>query len=156
MKPNHSLISDNIDFQIVEEEFALSPEISTDDKTQLPLGALMDITTEQTDPQIPITFPELVGDFDMEMEGAVVVLDKVKSVNGKIGEVILTKEDIDLDKVDNTADENKPVSILQQQAIDEVYTSAQKYIDEVTENLTVGVETYGEGNTIFLSASAKE
>lgn len=36
----------------------------------------------------------------------------VKSVNGKIGNVVLTKQDIGLSNVDNTSDLNKPISIL--------------------------------------------
>ncbi len=36
----------------------------------------------------------------------------VKSVNGKIGNVVLTKQDIGLSNVDNTSDLNKPLSLL--------------------------------------------
>lgn len=43
--------------------------------------------------------------------------DAVASVNGKLGTVTLTKADIGLDSVDNTADINKPVSTLQQAAL---------------------------------------
>ena len=39
------------------------------------------------------------------------------SVNGKIGHVIITKDDIGLDQVDNTSDLNKPLSLAQIQAL---------------------------------------
>lgn len=46
-------------------------------------------------------------------------LDKVTTVNGQSGTVILTKADIsDLTNVDNTSDVNKPVSTAQQAALD--------------------------------------
>ena len=43
--------------------------------------------------------------------------DQVVSVNGKIGAVVITKGDVDLGNVDNTADVNKPVSGPQQTAL---------------------------------------
>lgn len=42
----------------------------------------------------------------------------VISVNGRTGEVILTKTDVGLSNVDNTSDANKPVSTAQQAALD--------------------------------------
>lgn len=42
----------------------------------------------------------------------------VISVNGRTGEVILTKTDVGLSNVDNTSDVNKPVSTAQQAALD--------------------------------------
>lgn len=42
----------------------------------------------------------------------------VISVNGRTGEVILTKTDVGLSNVDNTSDKNKPVSTAQQAALD--------------------------------------
>lgn len=43
----------------------------------------------------------------------------VISVNGRTGEVILTKTDVGLSNVDNTADIDKPISTAQQTALDE-------------------------------------
>lgn len=43
----------------------------------------------------------------------------VISVNGRTGEVILTKTDVGLSNVDNTADVDKPISTAQQAAFDE-------------------------------------
>jgi hypothetical protein len=45
--------------------------------------------------------------------------DAVSSVNGKTGAVTLTKADIILDSVDNTADINKPISTLTQAALNQ-------------------------------------
>lgn len=42
----------------------------------------------------------------------------VISVNGRTGEVVLTKTDVGLSNVDNTADKDKPVSTAQQTALD--------------------------------------
>ena len=42
----------------------------------------------------------------------------VISVNGRTGEVVLTKTDVGLSNVDNTADKDKPVSTAQQAALD--------------------------------------
>lgn len=44
--------------------------------------------------------------------------DKVSSVNGYSGAVNLTKSDLGLSNVDNTSDEDKPVSTAQQSALD--------------------------------------
>lgn len=41
----------------------------------------------------------------------------VISVNGRIGEVVLTKTDVGLSNVDNTSDANKPISTAQQTAL---------------------------------------
>lgn len=42
----------------------------------------------------------------------------VISVNGRTGEVVLTKTDVGLSNVDNTADKDKPISTAQQTALD--------------------------------------
>lgn len=42
----------------------------------------------------------------------------VDSVNGKTGAVVLTKDDIGLDQVDNTSDLDKPISTATQEALD--------------------------------------
>ena len=44
---------------------------------------------------------------------------QVKSVNSKTGDVVINKNDIGLNEVDNTSDQNKPISIQQQLALDE-------------------------------------
>jgi hypothetical protein len=52
--------------------------------------------------------------------------DAVSSVAGKIGVVILDKNDVGLSNVDNTSDANKPVSTAQQTAINLKENSANK------------------------------
>lgn len=53
--------------------------------------------------------------------------DGVVSVNGYQGEVTLTKSDVGLGSVDNTADEAKPVSTAQQAALTQVQNSAMYF-----------------------------
>lgn len=50
----------------------------------------------------------------------------------------VTKRQVELDNCDNTSDINKPVSIAQRAAIDEVYTQATGYTDQVIANLIGG------------------
>lgn len=42
---------------------------------------------------------------------------QVNSVNGKTGEITLTKSDVNLSNVDNTSDLDKPISNAVQEAI---------------------------------------
>lgn len=44
--------------------------------------------------------------------------DAVSTVNGKVGVVVIDKADVGLANVDNTSDVNKPISVLQQAALD--------------------------------------
>lgn len=46
--------------------------------------------------------------------------DKVGSVNGKIGTVVIDKEDVGLGNVDNTADLDKPISLAVQAELDAI------------------------------------
>lgn len=48
----------------------------------------------------------------------------VISVNGKTGELVLTKTDVGLSEVDNTSDKDKPISTAQQKALDEKVNKA--------------------------------
>lgn len=54
----------------------------------------------------------------------------VSSVAGKTGTVILSKSDVGLGNVDNTADTDKPVSTKQQKAIDDALSDSKNYIDK--------------------------
>ena len=58
----------------------------------------------------------------------------VQSVNGKTGVVQLTKTDVGLGNVDNTSDEDKPVSTAQANAIAQV----QENLDQLSSNLADG------------------
>jgi hypothetical protein len=57
-----------------------------------------------------------------QLEYKVETAGKVQSVNGKTGEVEITKNDVGLDNVDNTADADKPVSTAQQTALNNKVT----------------------------------
>lgn len=50
----------------------------------------------------------------------------VESVNGEVGAVVLTKANLGLANVNNTADTDKPVSTAQQAAIDEAVANARR------------------------------
>lgn len=60
----------------------------------------------------------------------------VSSVAGKTGTVTLEKADVGLDQVDNTADNDKPVSFLQLGAIQNAEDSAKSYTDNKINALT--------------------
>jgi hypothetical protein len=55
---------------------------------------------------------------NVSLGDAVNVIGGVKSVNGRDGDVLLSKLDVGLESADNTSDANKPVSIAQQTALD--------------------------------------
>jgi hypothetical protein len=57
-----------------------------------------------------------------EINSKIETAGKVQSVNGKTGDVEITKDDIGLDSVDNTADADKPVSAAQQTALNNKVT----------------------------------
>lgn len=65
--------------------------------------------------------------------------DAVMSVNGQIGAVELTKEDLDLGLVDNTADADKPVSTPQQEALD--LKADISFVEEQIAGIDAGVVT---------------
>ena len=58
----------------------------------------------------------------------------VQSVNGMTGSVTITKASIGLSNVDNTSDANKPVSTLQQAAIDQRLTKPIRLDGRIHEN----------------------
>ena len=53
----------------------------------------------------------------------------VTSVNGKTGNIILDKSDINLNNVDNTSDDNKPLSNPQRTAVEEILANYDFHID---------------------------
>lgn len=65
--------------------------------------------------------------------------DAVRSVAGRTGDVVLTKEDVGLDQVDNTSDLAKPVSTAQQAALD--LKADKTYVDEQLGGLSTGVSS---------------
>ena len=75
--------------------------------------------------------------------------DIISSVNGHTGVVVLDKNDISLDQVDNTADIDKPVSTATQNAIDNVPQSDWNETDNTNkayiQNKPINITT--QGNT---------
>lgn len=76
----------------------------------------------------------------------------VTSVAGKTGAVTLEKLDVGLDQVDNTADEDKPVSTAQQAELDKkqdkilVSPNGSKFVLSVADDGTLSTEPYVEGS----------
>lgn len=80
----------------------------------------------------------------------------VISVNGRTGEVVLTKTDVGLSNVDNTSDKNKPVSTAQQTALNAKADRKKITISEA-DSLTLKAGIYDINNgskTILGFASA--
>lgn len=73
-------------------------------------------------------YKEKLDNFDPEEVGA------VKSVNGKTGEVVITKADVKLQNVDDTSDMNKPVSTATQAALDEKADKTSVYNKTSSDN----------------------
>jgi len=79
----------------------------------------------------------VLGFGDLEVTGA------IDSVNGQIGVVVLTKSDVGLGNVDNTADTAKPVSTLQQAAIDDAVAGVSIAFEDLTGEPTDNVALDG-------------
>lgn len=69
-----------------------------------------------------MTVPERMKSVAISMPG---IQGPVLSVNRKIGHVVLGKADVALDRADNTADHEKPVSSAQQAALDQKLDASQ-------------------------------
>ena len=75
----------------------------------------------------------------------------VNSVNGKTGDVVLTKTDLGLGNVDNTSDMNKPVSTATQEALEtKANTSDLDPINNELEDVTRRVEKLEDTNSLFI------
>lgn len=70
----------------------------------------------------------------------------VDSVNGQTGIVVLDKDDINLDQVDNTSDVNKPVSTAQQAEID---TKQDTLVNQTNLKSVNGETLLGSGDVII-------
>ena len=80
----------------------------------------------------------------------------VISVNGRTGEVVLTKTDVGLSNVDNTSDVDKPISTAQQAALNDKVDRKPISLSEA-ESLKLRAGTYyinGESKTILGFAAA--
>ncbi len=72
----------------------------------------------------------------------------VNSVNGKTGDVNLTKSDLNLNNVDDTNDIEKPVSTLQQTAINQSLQAAKDYCDSSKVELQEAVDWIADSDLI--------
>ena len=70
----------------------------------------------------------------------------VTSVNTRTGDVVLTKTDVGLNNVDNTSDANKPVSTLQQTALNEKVDKVvgEGLISNIEKNRLANVDNYDD------------
>ena len=116
------------DFKIVASSFDSNKlTIETPDGT---LDNFNTLTFESSDNSIDIVADPLTGTIDFttgETTG-------VTSVNGRTGDVILDKSDVNLDQVDNTSDADKPISDDTQAALDDKVAKAG---DTMTGQLTM-------------------
>ena len=79
----------------------------------------------------------------------------VISVNGRTGEVVLTKTDVGLSNVDNTSDKNKPVSTAQQAALDAKADRKKITISEADSlTLKAGIYDINNGSKTILGFTA--
>ena len=79
----------------------------------------------------------------------------VISVNGRTGEVVLTKTDVGLSNVDNTSDKNKPVSTAQQTALDAKADRKKITISEADSlTLKAGIYDINNGSKTILGFTA--
>ena len=79
----------------------------------------------------------------------------VISVNGRTGEVVLTKTDVGLSNVDNTSDKNKPVSTAQQTALNAKADRKKITISEADSlTLKAGIYDINNGSKTILGFTA--
>ena len=108
----------------------------------------------------------LYTDEEIDTLQASILSSVVTSVNGQTGGINLTKRDLGLGSVDNTADVNKPVSNPQQLALDEkadlvngVVPQSQlpSYVDDVLEFPTQGdFPTTGESGKVYIAGDVNQ
>lgn len=68
----------------------------------------------------------------------------VDSVAGKTGDVVLVKDDVGLPSVDNTSDADKPVSTLQQAALDDKHPTIDQDLNTGDSPTFAGLNTTGD------------
>lgn len=111
--PVKSVAGKTGDVLLAKGDFGLSNVDNTSDIDK-PLSAAMIVELNN---KSNVGHGHLSSDIS-DFSTAVASNSPVKSVNSKIGEVVLTKSDIDLDQVDNTSDVDKPISSATQTALD--------------------------------------
>lgn len=121
------------------------------------------IKTKRTNPFQSFARPDYIN-FYKEVVRIITTLGGtpglVASVNGMIGAVTIDKGDVGLGNVDNTADINKPISTLQQAALDlkqDKYLTVVEYTINHVLNLTdiskLVLMNVGSANTLTVPAN---
>lgn len=108
-------------------------------------------------PTIPTNVSQLTNDAGYVNKDQAASAAPVQSVNGKTGAVELSKADIGLGNVDNTSDEDKPVSAAQANAIAQVQENLDQLSSNLTDGTTVVARATGdaEGNNIANTYATK-
>ena len=114
------------------------------DKTDIGLGNV-DNTSDANKPVSTATQTALNAKYDASNPAGYVTASEaadaapVQSVAGKVGEVLLDKSDVGLGDVDNTSDEDKPVSTATQTALNDLESSFAYsqviYVDKANTNV---------------------
>ena len=112
-----------------------------------------------TDSRTPLPHTsQLITDFSTAVAGAITTATNtpgtiafpVSSVNTKTGDVVITKTDFNLGNVDNTSDANKPISTVQQAALD----LKESLSNKGNPNGYVGLGSNGKIDSKYLSSVA--
>lgn len=106
---------------------------------------------------IPTNVSQLTNDAGYIDKDQATSAAPVQSVNSKTGVIELSKADIGLGNVDNTSDEEKPVSIAQANAIAQVQENLDQLSSNLTDGTTVVARATGdaEGNNIANTYATK-
>lgn len=81
----------------------------------------------------------------------VIAASPVKTVQGRTGDVVITKADLGIENVNNTTDANKPVSIAQQAALDAKQATAAKDASGGYVGMTLYKINFRDGGNQFTS-----
>ena len=103
---------------------------SQSEKTHVIPSTTLDQVYDQTSPN-NMTLRAILEDLRKEIANGGIgdIRFPVKSVNGKTGDVKLTKGDLGLENVDNTADKDKPLSDIQRKAVDAMLQQFEFHVD---------------------------
>lgn len=119
-------ISKRINGAIPRDGFVLDDEYNPKSSraTQVYLSTTLDQVFDDTDPTKK-TLRQIIEELKVDIltGGRGNIEFPVTSVNGQTGDVLLNKRHLNMDKVDNTADVDKPLSVPQKTAIMEILSA---------------------------------